>query len=80
MRHIPYDLVMILAWLTLIVWAYTVLFRKELHLCRHQHQNIHLEELSEIFEIYAEVENSIELVPFHKNMKINGFLIKRKNT
>jgi hypothetical protein len=42
--------------------------------------SIHLEELSELFEIYAEVENSIELALFHKNMKVNAFLIKRKNS
>lgn len=39
---------------------------------------LHLEELSEVFEIYARVNNTI--VPFHKNMEINAFLIKRKNT
>jgi hypothetical protein len=39
---------------------------------------LHLEELSEKFEIYAETEGSSDFLPFYKNMKINAFLIKRK--
>jgi hypothetical protein len=38
---------------------------------------MHLEELSNTFEIYAFVDKAI--VPFTKNMKINAFLVKRKN-
>jgi len=37
---------------------------------------LHLEELSDIFKIYAYVDGKV--VPFVKNMKINAFLIKRK--
>jgi len=39
---------------------------------------LNLEELSRKFEIYAFVQE--ELKPFTKNMEINSFLIKRKNT
>jgi hypothetical protein len=39
---------------------------------------INLEELSKSFEIYAEVEDEEEFVPFCKDMEINAFLIKRK--
>ncbi|HEY8897703.1 MAG TPA: hypothetical protein VIM79_22915 [Niastella sp.] len=39
---------------------------------------LNLEELSNDFEIYAEVDDSEDFVPFCKNMKINAFLIKRK--
>ena len=39
---------------------------------------LNLEELSEKFEIYAEVEDNLEFLPFHKNMQIIAFLIKRK--
>jgi hypothetical protein len=39
---------------------------------------LNLEELSETFEIYVEVDNEGGFVPFRKNMEINAFLIKRK--
>jgi hypothetical protein len=39
---------------------------------------INLEELSENFEIYAEVGDNEDFVPFCKNMVIKAFLIKRK--
>jgi hypothetical protein len=39
---------------------------------------LNLEELSEKYEIYAEVEESMDFLPFHKNMKISAFLVKRK--
>lgn len=39
---------------------------------------LNLEELSETFDIYAEMNNSTEFVLFHKNMEIMAFLIKRK--
>lgn len=35
---------------------------------------LYFEVLSEKFEIFARVENSIDFVPFRKNMKIIGFL------
>jgi hypothetical protein len=38
---------------------------------------LHLEDLSNCFEINAIVNE--EIVPFTKNMEISGFLIKRKN-
>jgi len=39
---------------------------------------INLEELSEKFEIYVEVDSKNEFLPFQKNMQIIAFLIKRK--
>jgi hypothetical protein len=39
---------------------------------------LNLEELSETFDIYAEMNNDFDFVPFHKNMEITAFLIKRK--
>lgn len=39
---------------------------------------LNLEELSETFEIYVEVDNENGFVPFRKNMEINAFVIKRK--
>jgi hypothetical protein len=39
---------------------------------------LNLEELSEKFEIFVEVDNVAEFIPFRKNMEINAFLIKRK--
>jgi hypothetical protein len=39
---------------------------------------INLEELSEKFEIYGEVDNEDDFVLFRKNMRISAFLIKRK--
>ena len=39
---------------------------------------LNLEELSEKFEIYVEVNNAMEFVSFCKNMEINAFLIKEK--
>lgn len=38
---------------------------------------LNLEELSGKFKIFAELEESYEIVPFRKNMIINAFLIKR---
>jgi hypothetical protein len=40
---------------------------------------LNLEELAQTFEIYAEPEGNSNFVPFHKNMKISAFLIKRKS-
>lgn len=40
--------------------------------------SINQEELSEKFEIFAEVDDSTEFLPFQKNMHISAFLIKRK--
>jgi hypothetical protein len=39
---------------------------------------LNLEELSKTFDIYAEVDDSQDFVPFRKNMIIRAFLIKRK--
>jgi hypothetical protein len=39
---------------------------------------INLEELSKKFEIYGEVDNEGDFVPFRKDMEISAFLIKRK--
>lgn len=39
---------------------------------------LNLDELSETFEIYMEVDSAGEFVPFRKDMEINAFLIKRK--
>lgn len=39
---------------------------------------LNLEALSEIFEIYVEMDNEDGFVPFRKNMEIKAFLIKRK--
>jgi hypothetical protein len=39
---------------------------------------LNLDELSRQFEIYAEVDNNDEFIPFQKNMNISAFLIKRK--
>lgn len=41
---------------------------------------LNLEELSEKFEIYAEIGDNGDFVPFCKGMIINAFLIKRKNS
>jgi hypothetical protein len=38
---------------------------------------LNLEELSQIFEIYAFIEQELKL--FAKNMEINSFVVKRKN-
>jgi hypothetical protein len=38
---------------------------------------LHLEELSAKFEIYGYVDENV--IPFGKNLKINTFLVKRKN-
>ena len=38
---------------------------------------LHLEELSAKFEIYTLIDENI--IPFTKNMKINAFLVKKKN-
>jgi hypothetical protein len=40
---------------------------------------LNLEELARTFEIFAEPEGQSDFVPFHKNMKISAFLIKRKS-
>lgn len=40
--------------------------------------SINQDELSEKFEIFAEVDYSTEFLPFQKNMQISAFLIKRK--
>lgn len=39
---------------------------------------LNLEELSRIFEIYAEIEEDDRFIPFRKNMEIEAFLVKRK--
>ena len=39
---------------------------------------LNLDELSEKFEIYGELNDGIEYLPFKKNMQITAFLIKRK--
>jgi hypothetical protein len=39
---------------------------------------INLEELCLTFDIYAEVDEQPDFVPFRKNMEINAFLVKRK--
>jgi hypothetical protein len=39
---------------------------------------LNLEELSDTFEIYGEVDDEEDFVPFRKNMEINAFVIKRK--
>jgi len=41
---------------------------------------LHLEELTERFEIFAEVDGSEDYVPFEKNMILDGFLIRRRIT
>ena len=40
--------------------------------------SLHLDELSEIFEIYADVTGNLNFVWFRKGLKTNAFLIKRK--
>lgn len=40
--------------------------------------SLNLEELSEKFEIYADLNDSEEFLPFQKNMHISAFLVKRK--
>lgn len=39
---------------------------------------VNLEELSRVFEIYGEIEDGDDLVPFCKNMIISAFVVKRK--
>ena len=39
---------------------------------------INLEEISLTFDVFAEIEREDNFVPFHKNMEINAFLIKRR--
>jgi hypothetical protein len=39
---------------------------------------LNLEELSDKFEIFGEVGNNMEFLPFKKNMEINAFLIRKK--
>ena len=39
---------------------------------------LNIEELTEKFEIFCEVDNGTEFLPFQKNMQISAFLIKRK--
>jgi hypothetical protein len=39
---------------------------------------LHLEELFGKFDIYAVIDDNV--VPFAKNMNINAFLVKGKNT
>ena len=40
--------------------------------------SLHLEELSNTFDIYAELKERGEFVPFQKELIINGFLVRRK--
>lgn len=40
--------------------------------------SLHIDELSEFFEIYGDVTGNLNFVWFHKGLKINAFLIKRK--
>lgn len=39
---------------------------------------LHLEELSEIFEIYADVSGDLKFVWFRKELIVNAFLVRRK--
>lgn len=41
---------------------------------------LHLKELSQLFEIYAETEHNPALVKFYKTVKATAFVIKRKIT
>ena len=40
--------------------------------------SLNLEELSEVFEIYADMTGDLDLVVFQKGLNLNGFVIKRK--
>jgi len=40
--------------------------------------SLNLEELSEVFEIFAEIEGQDEFVRFQKGLNIKAFLVKRK--
>jgi hypothetical protein len=40
--------------------------------------SLNLEELSEIFEIYADITGNLDLVRFQKGLDIKAFVIKRK--
>ena len=40
--------------------------------------SLNLEELSEIFEIYADITGNLDLVRFQKGLTIKAFVIKRK--
>jgi len=40
--------------------------------------SLNLEELSEKFEIYAELKENEAIVPFEKGLNIKGFFVKRK--
>jgi hypothetical protein len=40
--------------------------------------SLNLEELSEMFEIYADVTGSLDLITFQKGLVIKAFVIKRK--
>lgn len=39
---------------------------------------LNLEELSKKFEIFAETDDSVELIPFQKNMQVSAFLIRNR--
>lgn len=39
---------------------------------------LNLDELAETFDIFVEVDQQDQFIPFQKNMEINAFLIKRK--
>lgn len=40
--------------------------------------SLHLEELSEIFDIYADISGDLKFVWFRKGLIVKAFLIKRK--
>ncbi|WP_439330555.1 DUF6934 family protein [Niastella populi] len=40
--------------------------------------SLHLEELSETFDILADLNGNWEFVPFHKELNVKAFLVKRK--
>lgn len=59
-------------------WIYFRVSTKERTRLYRMAVGLHLEELAEKFEIYAETNNNAEFYLFQKNMPVNAFLIKRK--
>jgi uncharacterized protein DUF6934 len=41
--------------------------------------SLHMEELSEMFVILADINGDWEFIPFQKGLDVKGFLVKRKN-
>jgi uncharacterized protein DUF6934 len=40
---------------------------------------LNFEELSQVFDIYVEIEGDNRVIPFRKNLEVEAFLVKRKS-